>query len=57
MRFVIGAAVGVVSGLLLAAGIGLSGVVNVGAVAPDSPVTQWILHTSMQRSVEAIRPR
>jgi mono/diheme cytochrome c family protein len=53
MRFVIGAAVGVVSGLLLAAGLGLSGIVNVGAVEPDSPVTQWLLHTSMQRSVRS----
>jgi mono/diheme cytochrome c family protein len=53
MRFVIGAAVGVVSGLLLAAGIGLSGVVDVGAVEPDSPLTEWLLHTSMQRSVKS----
>ena len=51
MRFVIGAALGVVAGLLLAAGIGLSGAVNVAAVEPDSGLTQWFLHTSMEQSV------
>ena len=53
MRFAIGAALGVVAGLLLAAGIALSGAVNIGAVEPDSSLTHWLLHTSMQRSVRS----
>jgi mono/diheme cytochrome c family protein len=46
---------GIVGALLLAVAGGLlvivSGALNVAATDPDSPMTEWVLHTTMRRSV------
>src|SRR6476646_5011953 len=39
--------IGLLGGLIVV----LSGVVNVAAIDPDSAMTDWILHTTMRRSV------
>jgi mono/diheme cytochrome c family protein len=39
------------SGAAIACGLLYSGIINVGASSPHHPLTQWLLHTAMQRSV------
>jgi mono/diheme cytochrome c family protein len=47
--------IGLAAALLLAVAGGVlvivSGAFNVAATNPDSPMTEWILHTTMRRSV------
>ncbi len=51
MKVFIGVVAALLAGLLGALLIVWSGAFNVAAIDPDSPITEWILHTTMRRSV------
>lgn len=51
MKMLIGLIAALLVGLLGGLFIVLSGAFNVAAIEPDSAVTEWVLHTTMRRSV------